>query len=185
MLDTRHPGHHLAQFNVGLLRAPLESPELADFVALLDPINALAEESPGFVWRLQTEEGDATSVRPYGDMVIVNLSVWESGRALWDFAYASRHLDVVRRRREWFERMAEPYLVLWWVGAGHVPTVAEAMHRLDLLRHEGPSPSAFTFRRFLPPSCGAFTGRASGGSARGSPRPAGTYPATGHRARPR
>src|ERR687885_807813 len=98
--------HHLAQVNVATARAPLDSPQLADFVAALQPINALADHSPGFVWRLQTEEGDATSIRPYDDeRIMVNLSVWESLEALRTFVYASRHLDVMRRRREWFQRM--------------------------------------------------------------------------------
>ena len=105
--------HHLAQVNVATLRAPLDGPELAGFVAQLEPINALADHSPGFVWRLQTEDGDATSIRPYDDeRIMVNLSVWASLEALRGFVYATRHLDVMRRRREWFHRMADPYLAL-------------------------------------------------------------------------
>jgi len=139
---------HLAQFNVALLRSPLDSPELADFVARLPEINALAESAPGFVWRLQGDTGDATQIRAYHDeMLIINLSVWESPDALWDFVYRTAHLDVMRRRREWFEAAMDPYLVLWWVRAGEVPTVSEAKHRLDLLRSQGPSPEAFTFRQ--------------------------------------
>ncbi len=143
--------HHLAQANVARLLAPLDSSQLADFVAALEPINALADRSPGFVWRLQTDEGDATSIRAFDDdMLIVNMSVWESAEALADFTYRSGHLAVMRRRRAWFETMAEAHLVLWWVPAGHVPDVEEAKQRLQLLRRTGPSPDAFTFRTLYP-----------------------------------
>jgi hypothetical protein len=146
-------GFHLAQLNIALAREPLAAPLLRDFVAALEPVNAAADSSPGFVWRLQTDDGDATGIRGFGDdRVIVNLSVWESLEALRGFAYGNRdHLDVMRRRREWFERMPDAFLVLWWVPAGHAPTVAEAEERLDLLRAAGPSPEAFTFRRHFPP----------------------------------
>jgi heme-degrading monooxygenase HmoA len=143
--------HHLAQVNVATLRFPLDGPELAGFVAQLEPINALADGTPGFLWRLQTEDGDATSIRPFDDeRVIVNLSVWESLEALRGFVYASRHLDVMRHRREWFSRMADPYLALWWVPAGTIPTVAEAKERLELLAGQGPTAGAFTFRAPFP-----------------------------------
>jgi hypothetical protein len=139
--------HHLAQVNLATLRAPLDTPALAGFVAQLEPINALADGSPGFVWRLQTEDGDATAIRVFDDQrIIVNLSVWDSLGALRDFVYASRHLDVMRRRRQWFHRMADAYLALWWVPAGTIPTVAQARDRLDLLTRRGPSAAAFTFR---------------------------------------
>jgi hypothetical protein len=145
-------GWHLAQLNVGVLRAPIDGPELAGFVELLDPINAIADRTPGFVWRLQTEDGNATAIRPFeDDRIAVNLSVWVSLEALGEFVYASRHLDVLRRRREWFERMTEPYLVLWWVPTGTIPTVEEAKRRLELLRERGPSAEAFTFREPFPP----------------------------------
>lgn len=143
---------HLAQLNIGVLRAPVDSPQLAGFVEMLDPINALADRTPGFVWRLQTEDGNATAIRPFEDeRIAVNLSVWASLEALGEFVYASSHLDVLRRRREWFERMREAYLVLWWIPAGTVPTVEEAKRRLELLRERGPSPEAFTFREPFPP----------------------------------
>jgi heme-degrading monooxygenase HmoA len=139
--------HHLAQVNVATLRAPLDGPELAGFVAQLEPVNALADRSPGFVWRLQTEDGDATAIRPYeDDRVMVNLSVWASFEALRTFVYATRHLEVMRHRRQWFSRMADPYLALWWVPAGAIPTVAEAKERLELLTRQGPTADAFTFR---------------------------------------
>jgi hypothetical protein len=144
------PGHDLAQLNIGRTREPLDSPLLADFVAALDPINALADASPGFVWRLQTEEGDATSIRAFDDeLMIVNMSVWESVEALWDFVYGGDHLAYMRRRREWFERI-EMHLVLWWVPQGHRPTVEEALQRLERLRLAGPGPEAFTFKHRFP-----------------------------------
>ncbi len=139
--------HHLAQFNVARLAAPIDSPQMASFVALLDPINELAERSPGFVWRYTVPgENNAFSDRSLGEDEAVNLSVWESREALWDFAYRSRHLDVMRQRREWFRPHSRTYLVLWWVPAGTVPTVPEALERLLLLEDDGPSPKAFTFR---------------------------------------
>jgi hypothetical protein len=146
-------GFHLAQLNIALAREPLDAPLLRDFVAALEPVNAAADRAPGFVWRLQTEDGDATGIRGFGDdRMIVNLSVWESLEALRGFAYGNRdHLAVMRRRREWFERMPQAFLVLWWVPAGHAPSVEEAEMRLDLLRAAGPSPEAFTFRRHFPP----------------------------------
>ena len=143
--------HHLAQVNLATLRAPLDAPELAGFVAQLEPVNALADRSPGFVWRLQTEDGDATAIRPFDDdRIIVNLSVWESLAALRDFVYTTRHLEVMRHRRAWFHRMTDPYLALWWVPAGTVPTVARARDRLRLLAVSGPTADAFTFRTPFP-----------------------------------
>lgn len=142
--------HHLAQLNLARLRAPLDSPELADFVALLPEINGLAERSPGYVWRLQDDSGDATALRPFEPDVIVNLTVWQSVGSLRDFAYRTAHLEPMRRRRDWFVPFGQPYLVLWWIPAGTVPSVAEAAGRLDRLRRHGPSPEAFTLREPYP-----------------------------------
>lgn len=145
-------GFHLAQFNVGRLAAPLDSPQLAPFVDQLDPINALAEASPGFVWRYTAPgQNDATSDRTLGDDEILNLSVWESREALWDFAYRSEHLAVLRNRRDYFQSHSRPYLVLWWIPAGTIPTVPESVERLLLLEDIGPSPKAFTFREAFDP----------------------------------
>lgn len=152
MVKWGMPDHHLAQFNVARQRSGLEDPDMAEFVALLEPINALADGAPGFVWRLKAENApDATTIRPYGDMIIINYSVWESREALWDFTYRTAHLEVMRRRREWFGRMVEPHLVMWWVPAGYVPTVDEAVAKLAQLRTHGPGPEAFTFRDPYPP----------------------------------
>ncbi|WP_405085581.1 DUF3291 domain-containing protein [Microbispora sp. NBC_01389] len=140
---------HLAQLNVAHLREPLDSPALAGFLAALEPIYQVSDSAPGFVWRMQ--EGDLPTdmiQHDYGSLLLVNLSVWESRETLWNFAYRSAHLEVMRRRREWFHRMAEPYMVLWWVPEGHLPAVDEAMARLSVLRAEGAGPEAFTFREF-------------------------------------
>ncbi|MFE3519201.1 DUF3291 domain-containing protein [Streptomyces sp. NPDC059166] len=146
MTASRHAAAHLAQLNVSTLRHPLDDPRMAPFVEMLEPLNAVADGTPGFVWRLVGDgESDATGLRPAGEHVIVNLSVWETRQALWDFTYRSGHLDLLRRRREFFEKNVEAHLVLWWVPAGHLPTVAEALERLAELRVNGPSPRAFTF----------------------------------------
>jgi hypothetical protein len=140
-------GWNLAQLNVGRMLAPVTAPEIADFMAALDPINALADVAPGFVWRLQTGEGNATSIHAFDDeLMLLNMSVWESLETLRAFTYTSAHTDVLRRRREWFERLEVAHLVLWWVPAGHVPTIDEALDRLERLRRHGPTPAAFTFR---------------------------------------
>ncbi|MEU7880687.1 DUF3291 domain-containing protein [Microbispora bryophytorum] len=140
---------HLAQFNVAHLRAPLDSPDLADFVAALEPINVLSDAAPGFVWRMTGGDRHTDTIQhEYGDHLLVNFSIWESREALWNFVYRSAHLGVLQRRREWFHRVAEPYTVMWWVPEGHRPSLKEAMTRLDLLRAQGPGPEAFTFKDF-------------------------------------
>ena len=146
-------GYHLAELNIGTARAPTDSPEMAGFMAGIVPVNALADAAPGFVWRLQDGDGPgATALRPCGPDIMVNMSVWENLESLRDFVYRSGpHLDFMRRRRAWFNPMAVPYLVLWWVPAGHIPGLDEALSRLDLLRREGPGPRAFTFRDPYPP----------------------------------
>jgi uncharacterized protein DUF3291 len=146
-------GSHLAQLNVGRLLAPVESEAIAGFVAQLDPINRLADASPGFVWRLQTDEGNATAFRVLGDdTMLVNMSVWESLEALGDYVYRSHHARVMRRRREWFEHLREAYVALWWIEAGTIPTLADAEERIVHLREHGPTPFAFTFRKPFPPT---------------------------------
>ena len=138
---------HLAQLNVGRLLAPLDSPAIAGFVAQLEPINELADADPGMVWRLQTDAGNATSIRPTeDDLFLINMSVWTSLETLRAFTYTTPHVQVLRDRRSWFERLASAHLVLWWVPVGHVPTIDEALDRLERLRRDGPTPAAFTFR---------------------------------------
>jgi hypothetical protein len=151
--------YELAQVNIARLREPLDAPLLADFVAALDPVNASADAAPGFVWRLQTEDGNATSIEAFGwDIagsagVIVNLSVWISLEQLADWVFGDLHRQVLRRRREWFERVEEATVALWWVPAGHRPTTDDAEDRVRHLRAHGPTSYAFTFRStFAPPS---------------------------------
>ena len=143
--------HELAQLNLAKLLAPVESPQLADFVASLDRINALAEASPGFVWRLQTDAGNATAIRPFGDDILINLSVWKDVESLHRFVYRSDHIDIMNRRREWFDGLREAYLVLWWVPADQRPSLPEAQERLERLRVRGATPDAFTFKKTFPP----------------------------------
>ena len=144
--------HELAQLNIGIIKGPMDSPVMADFAANLERINAVAEAAPGFVWRLQTEEGDATGIRPFeNENTLVNMSVWKDLDSLRRYVYHSAHVDVMRRRREWFEEMSEAFLVLWWVPRGHRPSITEAI-AADLLRAKGPSPEAFSCHSFPPPA---------------------------------
>ena len=150
-MDRGAAAWELAQFNVARLLAPIDSPRLAEFVALLAPLNALAEAAPGFVWRLQDDSGNATAMRPFGEEVIVNLSVWRDVDSLEHYVYRSDHARALTRRREWFAPMKERYLVLWWVPAGRRPSLDEAEARLARLRAGGASPEAFTLKRHFPP----------------------------------
>jgi Domain of unknown function (DUF3291) len=144
--------YEIAQLNVGIIEAPMDSPVMAGFAANLERINALADRSNGFVWRLQSEEGDATSIRPFDDdNLLVNMSVWRDVESLNRFVYTTAHVEIMRRRREWFERMNEAFLVLWWIPKGHRPSIAEAIAKLEALRANGPAQSAFTFRQAFPP----------------------------------
>lgn len=146
------PRYHLAQVNIGRFRGPIDSAVMEGFRTQLDPINALADASPGFVWRLQTEDGNATAIRPYDDdaLMAINMSVWESLEALQGFVYRSGHVRTLRDRKQWFEPIDGPILALWWIPAGHIPTVAEARERLRHLAEHGPTPHAFTFRTPFP-----------------------------------
>ena len=142
---------HIAQLNVGRTLAPTDSPQLEEFMAALDRINAQADATPGFVWRLQSDSGNATDIQVSPDpYFLVNLSVWSSLEALFEFVYRSAHTQVMVRRRQWFERPTQAYQVLWWVPAGHLPSVAEALERLEQLRADGPTPRAFTFSQRYP-----------------------------------
>jgi Domain of unknown function (DUF3291) len=139
-------GYHIAQLNIARMKEPLGAPSMADFVGNLDNINALAECSTGFVWRLKDESGSAVAIRDFGDEFVVNMSVWEDVASLSNYAFRSEHVEIMRRRREWFHPMVEAYAVLWWVPTGHRPTVAEAKDRLDHLRKYGATEYAFTFK---------------------------------------
>lgn len=142
---------HLAQLNIARMRAPLTDPIMADFVGQLDAINALADHSQGFDWRLQTESGNATEINAFNDPgIIVNLTVWESIDSLHKYAYRSDHAGGFRNRKQWFEPMSTPSMVLWWIPAGHIPLTDEAKERLELLEKQGPTAQAFTFKVSFP-----------------------------------
>jgi len=142
--------YHIAQLNIATLLAPIDSPQLSDFVSNMDRINALAEESPGFVWRFQTKDGDATGLDCFCSGKTVNLSLWGSTEALHNYVYRSAHVEIIRRKKEWFYKMGEAYMVLWWVPAGHIPSIEEAAQKLKMLRERGPSAEAFTFKKAFP-----------------------------------
>lgn len=140
---------HLAQLNIARMRAEsIDDPLMIDFVRQLALINTLADSWPGFVWRLQSDSGNATDIRAFEDpRLIINLTVWENIEALFEYTYGSGHVEVFRRRADWFEKLPTPALVMWWIPAGHVPTLAEAREKLDHLTAHGPTPDAFTFKQ--------------------------------------
>ena len=143
--------YQLAQVNIARMLAPLTDTQMVGFVARLDEINAIADTSPGFVWRLQTEEGNATSLRPFeDDLILVNMSVWASLSDLTAFVNKSQHRQVLQQRSQWFERFDGPYVALWWVPAGHIPSVEEAKERLMNMRTHGETPIAFSFKKSFP-----------------------------------
>ena len=142
----------LAQVNIARMGAPLDDPIMSGFVSQLDSINALADRSPGFVWRLQTEEGNATYLQPYDDdRILFNLSVWQTIEDLKQYVYRSAHAEVLRHRQEWFERFDGLYTALWWIPEDHTPSVDEAKQRLAHLTTNGPSQFAFTLKVTFPP----------------------------------
>ena len=141
----------VAQVNIGRIRAELDDPIMAGFVQRLDAINALADASPGFVWRLQTNEGNATYFRPFNDeRTLLNMSVWENVEALRNYVYKSEHRELLRQRHAWFEKFDGAYTALWWVPAGHHPGIDEAKRRIAHLDAHGPTQFAFTFQNVFP-----------------------------------
>lgn len=144
--------YHLAQINIGRLIAPIDDPKIAEFVAQLEPINALADKAPGFVWRLQSASGNATDIiyDERDPSIFLNMSVWESLETLRDYAYKSDHARVLRDRAKWFEKMDKPIYCLWWVPAGHIPTVAEGRERLEHYQQHGATPFSFWFSKHFP-----------------------------------
>ncbi len=143
--------YHLAQINIGRLIAPIDDPKIAEFVAQLAPINAIADKAPGFGWRLQSESGNATDIAYNDDpSIMVNMSVWESLEVLRDYAYKSDHMKVFRDRAKWFEKMDKPHYCLWWIPGGHIPTVAEGRKRLEHYQTHGATPYSFWFSQQFP-----------------------------------
>jgi len=152
---------HIAQVNIGRMVAPLDSPTMAGFVGQLAAINAIADSTAGFIWRLQTPTGDATSIRVFDDdRMMINMSVWESIEALHEFSYKTSHAGVMSQRANWFERLTTPYMALWWIPVGTVPTPEDGKARLDHLEKHGPTAHAFTFKtRFPMPTSDSATGK--------------------------
>ena len=143
--------YHLAQINIARLVAPLDDPRIAEFVSQLEPINALADNAPGFVWRLKSESGNATDIAYNDDpFVIVNMSVWESVWTLHEFAYKSNHMIVFRDRAKWFEKAVKPSYCLWWIPASHIPSVAEGCERLEHYQRHGATQYSFWFSQQFP-----------------------------------
>lgn len=144
---------HLAQFNIAKTRYPVEDLRMSGFVDNLDRINALGDDSPGWIWRYSTDSGNSMDERIFDDPdIALNFTIWEDVESLKDYTYRSEHKDFLRRRREWFVEMPEwPIVVLWWVPAGIIPTLSEAKARLVQLRDNGPTFEAFTFREAFPP----------------------------------
>ena len=142
--------YELAQLNIARLLAPIDSEQLADFVANLDRINALTDQSPGFVWRLQSEEGDARAFRPFGNDMLVNMSVWEDMESLHQYVYRSSHIEIMRRRQQWFDKLDAAYTVLWWIPAGTIPDMEQAGQKLKQLQQIGSTRDAFSFKKSYP-----------------------------------
>lgn len=138
---------HLAQLNIAKAKYALDAPEIKEFIDNLDPINQLAESSDGFIWRLKDESGDATNIQAFDDPnIIVNMSVWDSVDALKNFMFRTHHRDFLRRKKEWFHNIPEDSYVLWWVPVGHIPSIDEAIEKLEYLRKNGDTPQAFSFK---------------------------------------
>ena len=147
---------HIAQLNIARALAPLDDPLMAEFVDNLEHINGLAEQAPGYVWRLQDESGDATSIQVFDDpLVIVNLSVWRNIETLKDFVFRTQHLHFLKNKGQWFEKAPQATTVMWWIDEGHLPSVEEAVAKLNRLREQGDSAEAFGFgSRFAKSSSG-------------------------------
>ena len=140
--------YHLAQINIAKALDSMDSDVMKGFVDRLDEINDLADKSKGFIWRLQTEEGDATSIQAFDDpSLIVNMSVWENIDLLKKFVYRSMHVELIQDRDAWFNKIKNAHQVLWWIPVGHIPTVNEGKEKLELLQLNGPSKDAFTFSK--------------------------------------
>ncbi len=143
--------YHLAQINIGRMVAPIDDPRIAEFVKGLAPINALADQSPGFVWRLQSDSGNATDI-PFNEdpTMLLNMSVWESLEALRSYTYLSEHVQFFRKRAQWFQKLDKPHYCLWWVPAGHLPSVREGRERIEHYQTHGATPFSFWFSQLFP-----------------------------------
>jgi len=149
------PDFHLAQINIARFRLAADDPHIEAFTAQLDAVNALADDSPGFIWRLQGEDGNAMAIQAFEDTnMLINMSVWESAEALFDYTYKTAHTKIMARRKEWFGAFKDASMALWWIPAGHIPSAAEGRARLDIISKSGPNPEAFTFKQRFPAPVG-------------------------------
>lgn len=146
---------HLAQLNIAKAKYELDDPKISEFVDNLEPVNKLAEQTDGFVWRLQDESGDATNIEVFDDpTLLINMSVWQCVDSLKDFMFRTHHRDFLRRKKEWFEHIPDDSYVLWWIPKGHLPTIEEGIERLQYLRKHGDTAHAFSFKsNFSPDEC--------------------------------
>ncbi len=143
----------LAQLNIAQAKYLLDAPQIKDFIDNLEHINGIAETSPGFIWRLKDDSGDATQIKAFDDPnMIINMSVWQSVEQLKDFMFKTQHRDFMRRKGEWFARLPEASYVLWWITDGHIPSIEEAIDRLMHLRKYGDSDHAFSFKSIFEPA---------------------------------
>jgi hypothetical protein len=150
--------YYLAQINIALMKAPLHDPIMAEFANALNAVNAVADRSPGFVWRLEDAEGNATNIRAFDDPnILVNLSVWQSVESLKTYVYQSLHGEFFVRRRTWFKKYPGAHFAMWWIPAGHTPSVAEAREKLDYLNQHGDSETAFTFAKPYPQPIASYS----------------------------
>ena len=154
--------YHLAQLNIATMKFAIESNEMSDFMDKLDEINSLADAAPGFIWRLQTEDGDATGIDYFGTETLVNMSVWKDLQSLHQYVYKTAHAKIMSRRKEWFHRIEDVYTVLWWIPEGSVPSLRESKEKLALLRANGPTAQAFTFKQAFSSPNGISTNKTSG-----------------------
>jgi len=151
-------GYHLAQLNVAKFNKPIDDKANWRFSAYLDPINQFGDEAPGFVWRLQDEGGNSTSIRAFADHnMIVNLTVWETLEALYTFVYSDEHLYVFKQRSAWFHKMPTPSLVLWWIPTETIPSMDEALSNLEKITQNGPSAQAFNFKKTYDPTGNSYS----------------------------
>ena len=142
---------HIAQVNVAQAKADMESELMRGFVSRLDEINALADRADGFIWRLQEDSGSATAIRVFDDpLLLINMSVWANLEALKHYVYKSLHVELIKDREAWFNKMGESHQALWWISAGHIPSPEEARKKLEYIRKNGSSAEAFTFAKPYP-----------------------------------
>lgn len=143
--------YHLAQVNIAFAKDEMDTETMKGFVSRLDEINKIADEAEGFVWRLQSDDGDSTAYRIFKEpLLLVNMSVWESIETLKNYAYKSAHVEMIRDRQAWFRKYASAHQVLWWIPEGYIPTLEDAKEKLDEIQKNGSTVNAFHFGKPFP-----------------------------------